>query len=351
MTPNMLPPEEYDERIWEIADVEEILRIWAIRLNTDDWDTWGGRRGKNCYWYRPPQHGKWILMAWDMELTYGSTNAFMPPTIGADSDPRYGLPFSEATNFVNRPRIKRLYYGIMHEMINRQFTSDFLAPYMAKLDEATVQQTAIGKPRGFIDGRRNLLECAIRGGTQDSVPFSVTTGDGGPISSPTPRVLIEGRAPIEIFSIAVAVNGEAVEATPRFSNDSIYGWSVELTLPEGSHDVQFVGFDSEQGSLAETATSVTVSDAPFFVRGDVDQSGGIEVTDAIQTLLFLFAGRSLPCNDAADTNDDGDVNQSDAVVSMQFLFQGGDAPPAPYPSPGVDPNEDDVSCESGLPLP
>ena len=32
--------------------VEELLRIWAVRMNTSDWDTWGTTRGKNCYHFR-----------------------------------------------------------------------------------------------------------------------------------------------------------------------------------------------------------------------------------------------------------------------------------------------------------
>lgn len=86
-----------------------------------------------------------------------------------------------------------------------------------------------------------------------------------------------------------------------------------------------------------------------FLRGDVDASGVIDVTDATGILrhLFPFRGptRRLDCLDAADTNDDGRVNISDAVYLLIHLFAGTSAPPAPYPRCGVDPTEDSLGCD------
>lgn len=48
------------------------------------------------------------------------------------------------------------------------------------------------------------------------------------------------------------------------------------------------------------------ADVTFF-RGDVDESGGLEITDAIRIFRFLFLGDggSVRCLDAADVDDDG----------------------------------------------
>jgi sugar lactone lactonase YvrE len=82
-----------------------------------------------------------------------------------------------------------------------------------------------------------------------------------------------------------------------------------------------------------------------FVRGDVDGSGKIELTDAVRSLGFLFRGGATPpCFDAADVNDDGLVNISDPIAALQYLFLGASAPPAPFPERGPDPSPDGLSC-------
>ncbi len=79
-----------------------------------------------------------------------------------------------------------------------------------------------------------------------------------------------------------------------------------------------------------------------FLRGDVDGSSGINLSDAIAALQFLFLGGFEPlCQDAADANDDADLNISDPVFVLQWLFIGGTVPPTPGPlACGLDPTAD-----------
>ena len=60
------------------------------------------------------------------------------------------------------------------------------------------------------------------------------------------------------------------------------------------------------------------------------------------------AGPSPTCLDAADTNDDGGVNITDGIYVLNFLFLGGPAPPAPHPGCGTEPqgDADGVTCAS-----
>jgi hypothetical protein len=66
-----------------------------------------------------------------------------------------------------------------------------------------------------------------------------------------------------------------------------------------------------------------------FRRGDANADGGLNISDPITALRFLFGGGEIPCPDAADGNDDGMVNVADAIVLLSHLFAGGaDVPPA-----------------------
>src|SRR2546425_13266827 len=61
----------------------------------------------------------------------------------------------------------------------------------------------------------------------------------------------------------------------------------------------------------------------FFIRGDSDQNGEVDISDAIGTLAFLFLGGDLPyCLDALDANDDGSLDVTDVIATLAFLFLG-----------------------------
>jgi hypothetical protein len=81
---------------------------------------------------------------------------------------------------------------------------------------------------------------------------------------------------------------------------------------------------------------------PTFRRGDSDASGGLNITDGIFTLNFLFTGgEDPPCPDSADADDAGGLNITDGIRVLNHLFTGGPPPPAPGPGAcGIDPTPD-----------
>ena len=86
-----------------------------------------------------------------------------------------------------------------------------------------------------------------------------------------------------------------------------------------------------------------------FRRGDTNGDGGVDVSDAVSVLGYLFLGDSAPtCLDAADADDSGKLDLTDAVVTFGFLFLGSRDIPAPGArSCGADPtDDDDLDCES-----
>jgi outer membrane protein assembly factor BamB len=101
-------------------------------------------------------------------------------------------------------------------------------------------------------------------------------------------------------------------------------------------------------SLASASVALAGSKPPDFVRGDADASGGLEITDGIRVLNYLFLGAPAPpCLDAADADDDGILRLTDAILILNFLFLGGRPPSPPYPDCGADPTpEDALGCES-----
>jgi hypothetical protein len=80
------------------------------------------------------------------------------------------------------------------------------------------------------------------------------------------------------------------------------------------------------------------AEGPTFHRGDTDDNGQLQLTDAVRILGFLFLGGASPtCLDAADSDDNGQLQLTDAVRILGFLFLGGAALAPPGPPGGGNP--------------
>ncbi|TSC77334.1 MAG: hypothetical protein G01um101431_517 [Parcubacteria group bacterium Gr01-1014_31] len=84
-----------------------------------------------------------------------------------------------------------------------------------------------------------------------------------------------------------------------------------------------------------------------FLRSDVNDTGSVNITDAIIILQYLFLSNpeTLFCEDAADVDDNGFVNVTDAIYLLRYLYKGDNPePPAPFSSCGGDPILDNIGC-------
>ena len=88
--------------------------------------------------------------------------------------------------------------------------------------------------------------------------------------------------------------------------------------------------------------------AAVFRRGDCNDDGAVDISDAIFALGSLFLGEGDPgCEDSCDSNDDGTVDISDSIMALGVLFLGnGVIPPPGMTNCGVDPSDDQVGCET-----
>ena len=85
----------------------------------------------------------------------------------------------------------------------------------------------------------------------------------------------------------------------------------------------------------------------WFIRSDFNRDMKLDITDPIETLHHLFAGKeaSIP-EEASDSNADGVTDLSDAVHGLLHLFRGGPPPSPPFEEPGPDPKNDRVNVFS-----
>ncbi len=72
----------------------------------------------------------------------------------------------------------------------------------------------------------------------------------------------------------------------------------------------------------------------YFLRGDANQDGRINISDPLATLRYLFSDLRVPCVAALDVSDDGAVQIADAISLLMYLFLSGPSPSAPFPECG-----------------
>ena len=85
--------------------------------------------------------------------------------------------------------------------------------------------------------------------------------------------------------------------------------------------------------------------AQSWVRGDVNQDGSHDISDAIGLLQVLFSGLPNTCEKSLDVNVSNGVDLADAIALLDGLFGGGAAPAAPFPGCGDDAGSG-LSCVS-----
>ncbi len=135
------------------------------------------------------------------------------------------------------------------------------------------------------------------------------------------------------------------------------GGMLEISLPaDTSGDVVWIGFyglnNDGNGYLSLAEFEVIGDDGDQFTRGDADEDGVFNISDAIYSLAALFViGTTQPsCLDSADVNDDGVFDVLDPTLALESLFFAG-SPPPPAPAPpvcGLDPTTDSLDCAASI---
>ena len=124
--------------------------------------------------------------------------------------------------------------------------------------------------------------------------------------------------------------------------DILVRYTATITPSPDGLQVDFAGTVSVSDQASEPATEQVA-----FVRGDPNDDGIVDMTDAVSILDCLFSGTSCTtCAAAADVNADQIIDVSDPAALLDWLFIGGPGLPEPFPGCGVDPQEDGLGCEA-----
>ncbi len=162
---------------------------------------------------------------------------------------------------------------------------------------------------------------------------------------PTGQVVLRWTKPASFIydELSLYRNGVKIDPGPLKTAASY----TDRTPVQGVNDYRLIAVacGTECSGADQLTCSVTVGGAvEAFRRGDTDDSGAVNLTDAVKLLSYLFRGEAAPaCPDAADMDDDSSLKLTDAVYLLTALFRGGAAPPAPgIEACGPDPTADEL---------
>ena len=108
---------------------------------------------------------------------------------------------------------------------------------------------------------------------------------------------------------------------------------------------------SDLRSLSLEIFEALSATSPFFLRGDVNQDGQVNILDSNDLLRFFYDKEyEPPCLESADVNNDGLVQFDDALQLISYVTHGLSPPALPFPACGRDPDEpgsgQDIGCLS-----
>ncbi|MDF7823621.1 lamin tail domain-containing protein [Pontiellaceae bacterium B12227] len=285
------------EQMLAEADMEEWMRIWALRHAVGDMDHFGCSNPQNMYMYKPTE-GRWALMIWDMNHLLGNNLSFAP---GHGLFPDYSDYQGDTTltAVYENPLFRRMYLRALKEISGSVFQSSEMTQWLdVRYDAFIADGLATGsqmspdaifsdddKISKLYEGRTNTLyftgsikdwieEARVgilaRVAQEDTASFALTSPAS--VSTSSNLVTITGTAPVEVASMTV--NG--IEYPVIWT--SVTEWSIDAVAASSPATFALQGLDVYGVPIIGTSATVSVT-----VTGGLDAP---EDTIVINEILY-----------------------------------------------------------------
>ncbi len=228
-----------------VADWEEWMRVFAVQRTVGNWDSYGWARGKNDYWYKPP-NGLFQQLTWDIDYSMGLGRPWNEPLFDSN-DPR-------VTAMFNTPEIVRAYWRALNDLINGPFTHANLDPFLDAranalvANQVNIDLDAVAAIKTYVTQRRAFLQ------NQLASVNTVFALDGlASFSTTNDLLVLRGSAPIDVKQISL--NGVVYPVTWT----SVTNFMVRLLVYPGVNTLTFQGSDRFGVPLADATYTLTVN--------------------------------------------------------------------------------------------
>lgn len=243
---NLPGNENYEAALRSIADIEQWLRVFALRHIVGDWDGYGFQRGKNMSMFKRPG-GKFHMLPWDLDFSLGGGSNGPEDGIFGTSDPA-------VSRIYDFPPFRRLYLQAYDDAVKGPLAPENIEPlmdehYRAFLDN-NLDVEAPENIKVWVEQRRAYLAGVV---ASADAPFAVTTNNGQPITTDSRMLELTGTAPIELRGITVNGLLHDVEWL------DVNAWRMFVALQPGAQTLNLAGVDRHGQPLPGVVTELAVN--------------------------------------------------------------------------------------------
>ncbi len=300
----------HDAQIGSILDRDAWFRVISVRVLIGGWDAFSIGNGHNGYLAFDARDGRWEILPFDMDNSFGNANFPLYPTADAD-----------VARMMSRPESRRIYLRILTELLEGYWSRAKADPWLDAMQRDVGH--GVSSIKSFLTNRGNIVAGQIR--SFQSAPFRIRTNGGDDVTTDETTIELEGEAPVQVATLFVRRDdGDLVEIEPRWASPTV--WRAEFDLPQAENDFAFLGFNGAGELVGSTNIHITSTfhsglprvTAWFPAEGPL--AGGFEVS---------FFGARL---DTVDSVFFGGVESPSVTIDSAESLRAV-APPAPVPLP------------------
>lgn len=236
----------YEEEVESLVDVEQWMRIFAVRHIVGDWDGYGYNRGKNASTFKP-EDGKWKMILWDLDFSLGGGSDGPTSSMFSVNDPTIA-------RFYRHPAFRRAYLRAWQDAAEGPLLESENVPMLDAVYEVFQRNSVrASRPNGIKNWMRSRRNYLIRELQKENADFEISTHSGNDFTSQENVVTLAGTAPVAVKTLRV--NG----AEYPVNWTSVSDWEMQLPLISGENSFHIEGFDLRGESIAQAQDTIEIT--------------------------------------------------------------------------------------------
>jgi hypothetical protein len=251
---------DYIQRLEEVANMEQWMRVFAVQNIVCNWDSYGASNGQNMSTFRPA-NGRFEMIPWDIDLGFGKGSFGTSNKLFAMNNPFFwglnGDPIIKRIYANNH--FKRYYLRTVLEMIDGPMKDNTFRTHVDKKYKALRANgqtvTSPGSLTSFIKGRASYLKRTV-----DRMDDDFTLKGETKVDTDEQTIALSGTAPLRMKHLMV--NG--VPQQPNWGDLTTWNLSLPVEATQKSYSITAVdGFGQAIDGATQTVEVHYTGDKPL----------------------------------------------------------------------------------------
>jgi hypothetical protein len=248
-------PEPFETMVKDIVHLDRWFRLLGMEHIVGNWDSWGYRRGKNMYAYKPTK-SRWDLLLWDIDFDLGSggddAQHDLFESVCDNSQPTPTEP--AISRLLAYPAFRRHYLRILEEAAQGPLKVENFGPLLDAKYKALLDNGAAPSSPSFMKDFVTARRTYILGSVVPKTNFMVFGTNL--LLSDVNWYTVTGAAPVVVDSILV--NGQKYPtAWSSIGSRPIY-YSIQVPLDAGTNTLVIDARDRFGNTVSNGLTTVQV---------------------------------------------------------------------------------------------